>query len=158
MRNKKVHTGTGLQNIADLLNPIIDDALRLEDCGDFDLETMLSQPVIGVGKELEAERHMQWLQTLGKGTILQFPNGSKSEHGTVSSAWHSIEVTEQAMHTHVESGCQIGTWTDIEISERHAMREGLARPRDTKDREILLCVHNQNNLRALSRCPTAEKE
>ncbi|KAL0630628.1 hypothetical protein Q9L58_010526 [Maublancomyces gigas] len=157
--NGPKQTGTGLHGIADLLNHLLNDSLRLEDCRDIDRSIELPPPpIIRVGKESQADRHGLWLPTLNTSTILLYMNGSKAKNGTMSSVWHCVKITKQGRETMFERACQLGPKAHIEDGEIHAIEEGLSRLGETKEKDISLCFDNQNARKALAGRPTAGRE
>lgn len=64
-------TGTGLQRIAELLLPLADNALPLEDTSD-NPPYILPVPEIETGKEETARAHKTWVPTLPPKTLLLY--------------------------------------------------------------------------------------
>lgn len=96
---------------------------------------------------------------MGPKAILLYTDGSKTDSGTTASAWLYVHATN--CNTPIfQRSCQIEARGNIEDGEIHAIQEWLGRlnKMETKDKEILLCVDNQNDLRSLSGRPTGNRE
>lgn len=111
-------------------------------------------------KEEEGKKHKEWAKNLPPGKTLRYTDGSRSEDGTVSSAWHRIQTTRTTPRLLFEGKCNIGNRAEIEGGEIHAIQEGMQNHRRTKvDLDMIyLCVDNQNTLKALSRGPSSSRE
>lgn len=68
-------TGTGLQRIAELLQPLLDDTLPVEDTRDSPTH-FFPDPAIHLGKEATLKNHKKWLPNLPSDTLLLYTNGS----------------------------------------------------------------------------------
>lgn len=115
-------------------------------------------PVIASkGKAEEAGEHHRWLKTLKPTDILVYTDGSKGVDGLTASAWHWRQVGEDTSTVLFEGACQIGKHCDIEDGEIHAIQEALDRLKylHLREKDIYLCVDNQNPIKALAGGPTA---
>lgn len=160
MKKKQAHPlhGTGLQRIADRVNQLSAGGPEVEDPAHHTLPIMDPPEIPNDTKGKVAARHIAWTCNIPPETILLYTNGSKSTDGTTSRAWNCVIGPAEAPS--FEGHCQIGSRSDIEDGEIHAIQEGLRCLvlDQTKDKTIYLCADNQNALRALAGGPTAGRE
>lgn len=95
--------------------------------------TTLGPPIISaLTKKEEGTKHKAWIIGLPLGKKLLYTDGSRSEGGTVSSAWHCLQTTTLAPKVLFEGRCNIGNRADIEDGEINEIQEGLRNLRNNK--------------------------
>jgi hypothetical protein len=89
----------------------------------------ISKPTDDNGKQLETEKHSKWIDSLPKGTVLLYTDGSRSIIGDVGAGWAGFHKQDSGLLRILrifEGYCYLGRSMEVYDAEIHAVKEALS--------------------------------
>jgi hypothetical protein len=114
----------------------------------------ISKPIDDKGKQIETEKHLNWIASLPKGTVLLRTDGSRSIIGEVGAGFHKPDSVLQRIF---EGCCCLGRPMEVYDAEIHALKEGLSALRTTSQLilgQIYICIDNIASISVLCDNPS----
>jgi ribonuclease HI len=116
----------------------------------------ISKPTDDKGKQLETEKHSKWIDSLPKGTVLLYTDGSRSIIGDVGAGWVGFHKQDSGLLRIFEGYCYLGRSMEVYDAEIHAVKEALSTLRTISKlvpSQIYICIDNSAAISVLGDNP-----
>jgi hypothetical protein len=114
------------------------------------------KPIDGKGKQLETEKHLKWIASLSKGTLLLYTDGSRPIIGDVGAGWVGFHKQDSGLLRMFEGYCCLCRSMEVYDAEIHAVKEGLSTLHSISQlvpSQIYICIDNSAEISVLGDNP-----
>jgi hypothetical protein len=105
----------------------------------------ISNPTDDKGKQLETGKHLKWIASLSKETVLLYTDGSRSIICDVGAGWVGFHKQDSGLLRIFEGYCYLGKSMEVCDTEIHAVKEALSTLRKISKlvpSQIYICIDN----------------